>query len=197
MGAAGPRDQRDTRAKAYMPSSPNGVKELNSLSFGEFASYRIWRGGHWIGEETPGSRSTVPARPSLPATAGVAVDPRTRARNRKSTGPPDGGPVDYDSLWTSPGSLLQRSGCRPAELPARAQRDDVGGSVGPVCRLREVQQPGRSHGPGDVVGRVIELVVPILETDRPARAPRPYRRRRRCTSRCGAHGRQRGCCLRC
>ena len=33
LGAAGPSDRRDTRAKAYMPSSPNGVKELNSLSF--------------------------------------------------------------------------------------------------------------------------------------------------------------------
>src|SRR5687768_15056664 len=88
------------------------------------------------------SCSTVAARPSLPATAGVAVDPCTRARNRKIAGPPDGGPVDYDSLWTSPGSLLQRSGCRPAELPARPQRHDVGGSVDTVRRLAEVQQPG-------------------------------------------------------
>jgi hypothetical protein len=36
LGAAGPGDRRETRAKAYMPPSPNGVKELNSLSFEKF-----------------------------------------------------------------------------------------------------------------------------------------------------------------
>jgi hypothetical protein len=32
-GAAGPSDRRDARTNAYMPSPPNGVKKLNSLSF--------------------------------------------------------------------------------------------------------------------------------------------------------------------
>ena len=99
-GAAGPGDRRDTRTKVYMPSPPNGVKELNSLSFGKFQSYRIWRGGHWIVEETPAAEQ-VAARPSLLTTAGVAVEPYW-SRQPKKPGPPDGGPVDYDFYRQAP-----------------------------------------------------------------------------------------------
>ena len=114
-GAAGPSDRRDTRATPYMPSSPNGVKELNSLSFMGRANYRVIR-GHWIGDAASGSRplSALPSRLSWPAQSIRAPEPATKkARGRPLTAPLITVLVDW------PGSLLQRSRCRPAELPAR------------------------------------------------------------------------------
>src|SRR6185295_9461156 len=81
--AVAPGDRRNARTKAYMPSPPDGVKELNSLSFmqllelSDIARLIFNRGG-------AGQRSRF-----LRAAAHALLRRRGRlapARNRKSTG---------------------------------------------------------------------------------------------------------------